>query len=66
VRWLDERLPLSRFVLSVTGAGYPVPRNPSHFWKFGVLNGLALMPQIVGMPWPHKRSMTWPGLPIRV
>jgi ubiquinol-cytochrome c reductase cytochrome b subunit len=45
--WLDDRLPLPRFVFGVTGAGYPVPRNLSYFWNFGVLNGFALVLQIV-------------------
>ena len=46
-RWLDQKLPLPRFVFGVTGAGYPVPRNLNYFWNFGVLNGLALAIQIV-------------------
>ena len=46
-RWLDRTLPLPRFVFGVTGAGYPVPRNLNYFWNFGVLNGLALVVQIV-------------------
>jgi ubiquinol-cytochrome c reductase cytochrome b subunit len=47
MRWLDAKLPLPRFVYSVTGGGYPVPRNLSYFWNFGVLNGAALVIQIV-------------------
>jgi ubiquinol-cytochrome c reductase cytochrome b subunit len=27
MRWLDEKLPLPRFVYNAVGAGYPVPRN---------------------------------------
>ncbi|WP_129793912.1 cytochrome b N-terminal domain-containing protein [Sphingosinicella sp. CPCC 101087] len=47
MRWLDERLPIPRFVFGATGAGYPVPRNLNYFWNFGVLNGAALALQIV-------------------
>jgi len=47
MQWLDKRLPLPRFVYGVTGGGYPVPRNLSYFWNFGVLNGAALVIQIV-------------------
>ena len=47
MRWLDAKLPLPRFVYSVTGPGYPVPRNLNYFWNFGVLNGTALAIQIV-------------------
>ena len=47
MRWLDEKLPLPRFIFSVTGAGYPVPRNLNYFWNFGVLNGTFLLIQIV-------------------
>ena len=39
MRWLDEKLPLPRFVYNATGGGYPVPRNLNFFWNFGVLNG---------------------------
>jgi ubiquinol-cytochrome c reductase cytochrome b subunit len=46
-RYLDERLPLPRFVYNAVGAGYPVPRNLNYFWNFGVLAGVALMVQIV-------------------
>ncbi len=46
-KWLDERLPLPRFVFDAVGAGYPVPRNLNYFWNFGVLAGAALMIQIV-------------------
>jgi ubiquinol-cytochrome c reductase cytochrome b subunit len=46
-KWLDERLPLPRFVYNAVGAGYPVPRNLNYFWNFGVLAGAALMIQIV-------------------
>ncbi|QAY78952.1 cytochrome b/b6 [Sphingosinicella sp. BN140058] len=47
MRWIDARLPLPRFVFSVTGGGYPVPRNLNYFWNFGVLNGAALAIQII-------------------
>ncbi|MFA6114723.1 MAG: cytochrome b N-terminal domain-containing protein [Sphingomonas sp.] len=47
MRWLDEKLPLPRFVFGVTGVGYPVPRNLNYFWNFGVLNGTALVIQMV-------------------
>ncbi|MFA5969420.1 MAG: cytochrome b/b6 [Sphingomonas sp.] len=46
-KWLDERLPLPRFVYNATGAGYPVPRNLNYFWNFGFLAGAALMIQII-------------------
>ncbi|MFM9976882.1 MAG: cytochrome bc complex cytochrome b subunit [Sphingomonadaceae bacterium] len=47
MRYLDERLPLPRFVYNAVGAGYPVPRNLNYFWNFGVLAGVALIIQIV-------------------
>jgi len=47
MKWLDERLPLPRFVYGAVGAGYPVPRNLNYFWNFGVLAGFALVVQIV-------------------
>ncbi len=47
MKWIDERLPLPRFVYSAVGGGYPVPRNLNYFWNFGVLAGVALMCQIV-------------------
>jgi ubiquinol-cytochrome c reductase cytochrome b subunit len=47
MRYLDERLPLPRFVYNAVGGGYPVPRNLNYFWNFGVLAGVALMIQIV-------------------
>ena len=47
MKWVDERLPLPRFVYNAVGAGYPVPRNLNYFWNFGVLAGAALMIQIV-------------------
>lgn len=34
-------------MFNATGTGYPVPRNLSYFWNFGVLNGTALARQIV-------------------
>jgi ubiquinol-cytochrome c reductase cytochrome b subunit len=47
MRWLDEKLPIPRFVFAVTGPGYPVPRNLNFAWNFGVLNATALTLQIV-------------------
>ena len=47
MKWLDDRLPLPRFVYNAVGAGYPVPRNLNYFWNFGVLAGAALAIQIV-------------------
>jgi ubiquinol-cytochrome c reductase cytochrome b subunit len=47
MRWIDDKLPLPRFVYNATGVGYPVPRNLKYFWNFGVLNGAALLIQIV-------------------
>jgi ubiquinol-cytochrome c reductase cytochrome b subunit len=47
MRYLDEKLPLPRFVFNAVGAGYPVPRNLNYFWNFGVLAGAALVIQIV-------------------
>jgi ubiquinol-cytochrome c reductase cytochrome b subunit len=46
-KWVDDRLPLPRFVYNAVGAGYPVPRNLNYFWNFGVLAGAALVIQIV-------------------
>lgn len=45
--WVDEKLPLPRFVYNAVGAGYPVPRNLNYAWNFGVLAGFCLMIQIV-------------------
>ncbi|BBC71357.1 cytochrome b [Altererythrobacter sp. B11] len=47
MRWIDEKLPLPRLVYNAIGAGYPVPRNLSYFWNFGVLAGFCLVLQIV-------------------
>jgi ubiquinol-cytochrome c reductase cytochrome b subunit len=47
MRYLDEKLPLPRFVYNAIGAGYPVPRNLNYFWNFGVLAGVALVVQLV-------------------
>jgi ubiquinol-cytochrome c reductase cytochrome b subunit len=47
MQWLDEKLPLPRFVYNAIGAGYPVPRNLNYFWNFGVLAGFCLVLQIV-------------------
>ncbi|MEK6638282.1 MAG: cytochrome b/b6 [Pseudomonadota bacterium] len=46
-QWVDERLPLPRFVYNAVGAGYPAPRNLNYFWNFGFLAGAALMIQII-------------------
>ena len=42
-KFLDEKLPLPRLVYNAVGAGYPVPRNLSYFWNFGVLAGFFLV-----------------------
>jgi len=47
MRWLDEKLPLPRFVYNAVGGGYPVPRNLNYFWNFGVLAGFMLVVQIL-------------------
>ena len=47
MKWVDDRLPLPRFVYNAVGAGYPVPRNLNYFWNFGVLSGAALIVQII-------------------
>ncbi|MES2444334.1 MAG: cytochrome b/b6 [Pseudomonadota bacterium] len=47
MKWVDDRLPLPRFVYNAIGAGYPVPRNLNYWWNFGVLAGVALVIQIV-------------------
>lgn len=47
MKYMDERLPLPRFVYNAIGGGYPVPRNLNYFWNFGVLSGLALVIQLV-------------------
>jgi ubiquinol-cytochrome c reductase cytochrome b subunit len=47
MKYMDERLPLPRFVYNAVGGGYPVPRNLNFFWNFGVLAGAALVIQIV-------------------
>ncbi|MBO9713637.1 cytochrome b N-terminal domain-containing protein [Sphingomonas sp.] len=47
MKWVDDRLPLPRFVYNAVGAGYPVPRNLNYFWNFGVLAGVALTIQIL-------------------
>lgn len=46
-KFLDEKLPLPRLIYGAVGAGYPVPRNLSYMWNFGVLAGFCLMMQIV-------------------
>jgi ubiquinol-cytochrome c reductase cytochrome b subunit len=47
MQWLDERLPLPRFVYNAVGAGYPVPRNLNYFWNFGILAGFCLVIQLI-------------------
>ena len=47
MKWVDEKLPLPRFVYNAVGGGYPVPRNLNYFWNFGVLAGVALVIQLV-------------------
>ncbi len=47
MRWMDERLPRPRLVYGAIGGGYPVPRNLTYFWNFGVLAGIFLAIQIV-------------------
>ena len=47
MQYLDEKLPVPRFVYNAIGAGYPVPRNLNYFWNFGVLAGFCLVLQIV-------------------
>jgi len=47
MRYVDEKLPLPRFVYNAVGAGYPVPRNLNYFWNFGVLAGVCLVIQIL-------------------
>jgi ubiquinol-cytochrome c reductase cytochrome b subunit len=47
MQWVDEKLPLPRFVYNAIGAGYPVPRNLNYMYNFGVLAGFCLVLQIV-------------------
>jgi ubiquinol-cytochrome c reductase cytochrome b subunit len=47
MKWLDEKLPLPRFIYDSVGAGYPAPRNLNYFWNFGSLAGIFLVVQIV-------------------
>ena len=47
MKFFDEKLPLPRLVYDAVGAGYPVPRNLSYFWNFGVLAGFFLVPRDV-------------------
>ena len=46
-KWMDERLPLARFVHDALGPGYPTPKNLNAFYNFGVLAGVALVIQII-------------------
>jgi ubiquinol-cytochrome c reductase cytochrome b subunit len=46
-KYMDKQLPVPRLVYSALGAGYPTPRNLNYFYNFGVLNGVALVIQIV-------------------
>ena len=45
--WVDDRLPLPRFVFNAVGGGYPVPRNLNYWWNFGFLAAICLVIQIV-------------------
>ncbi len=47
MQYMDEKLPLPRFVYNAIGAGYPVPRNINHWWNFGFLALFCLVLQIV-------------------
>ncbi|MDZ4307105.1 cytochrome b [Allopontixanthobacter sp.] len=47
MKFFDEKLPLPRLIYGAIGAGYPVPRNLSYMWNFGVLAGFCLVMQIV-------------------
>ena len=47
MKWIDEKLPLPRFVYNAVGSGYPVPRNLNYMYNFGVLAGFCLVLQIV-------------------
>ncbi len=47
MQFLDEKLPLPRFVYNAVGAGYPVPRNLNHWYNFGFLATFCLIIQIV-------------------
>jgi ubiquinol-cytochrome c reductase cytochrome b subunit len=47
MKWMDERLPLPRFVYNAIGAGYPVPRNLNYFWNFGFMALFCLGIQIL-------------------
>ena len=47
MRYLDEKLPLPRFLYNAVGAGYEVPRNLNYMWNFGVLAGFCLVLQLV-------------------
>ena len=47
MQWMDEKLPLPRFVYNAIGAGYPVPRNLNYWWNFGILALVCLGLQIV-------------------
>ena len=46
-KYMDEKLPLPRFIHDAVGAGYPSPKNLNYFYNFGFLAGAALMIQIV-------------------
>ena len=46
-KWVDERLPLPRFIFNALGPGYPTPKNLNAFYNFGVLAGVALVIQII-------------------
>jgi len=46
-KWMDQQLPLPRFIYNSVGAGYPAPRNLNYMWNFGSMAGLFLVVQIV-------------------
>ncbi len=46
-RYMDEKLPLPRFIYDSVGAGYPAPKNLNYFYNFGFIAGAALMIQII-------------------
>jgi ubiquinol-cytochrome c reductase cytochrome b subunit len=45
--YMDEKLPLPRFVYNAIGGGYPVPRNINYLWNFGILALVCLGIQLV-------------------
>ena len=47
MRYMDEKLPLPRFVYNAVGAGYPVPRNLNYAYTFGGMLTVMLLVQIL-------------------